>query len=219
MLLSLPKTSKPKWVGILLTAMIINLVLVTLLHLLISTHDVSPARIKHPTYVQTISAHKKQEDLEVSKPIVAASAPTSAPSRPALVNFSIPDMESLVTLPEVTFKPSDELDVHLTFDFSYSGQGVQQGSDFQTKVVVAKPTYQISPTYPAKAKRNGIEGHIIFSLLINQQGEPTQYEIVDETPKGVFLRSSLRSVMRWKFVPPKSGEQWQQVTVNYSLED
>lgn len=219
MLLSLPKTNKPKLIGILLAALIINLFLVTLLHLLISTHNSAPTRSSHPAYAQAISSHKKQEERVVSKPIAATSAPTSAPSRPALINFSIPDMESLVTLPEVTFKPSDELDVHLTFDFSFSGQGVQQGSNFQSKVIMAKPTYQIPPKYPSKAKRNGIEGHITFSLLINQQGEAIQHEIVDEMPKGVFLRSSLRSVMRWKFVPPQSGEQWQQITINYSLED
>ncbi|MGB1320171.1 MAG: energy transducer TonB [Vibrio gallaecicus] len=218
MLLSLPKTSKAKLLAILLMTLLINMLLVALLHVLISTQKNKKVRPLHTTYVQTISSQKKQEELDISKPIVATSAPTSAPSRPALINFAIPDIESLVTLPEVTFKPSDEIDIHLTFDFSFSGQGVQQGSDFQSNVVMAKPTYQIPPKYPTKAKRNGIEGHITFSLLINQQGEAIQYEVIEEIPKGVFLRSSLRSVMRWKFVPPQSGEQWQQVTVNYSLE-
>ncbi|MGF1712187.1 energy transducer TonB [Vibrio kagoshimensis] len=218
MLLSLPKTSTAKLLAILLMTLLINMLLVALLHVLISTHKNQKVRPLHTTYVQTISSQKKQEEPAISKPIVATSAPTSAPSRPALINFAIPDIESLVTLPEVTFKPSDEIDIHLTFDFSFSGQGAQQGSDFQSNVVMAKPTYQIPPKYPTKAKRNGIEGHITFSLLINQQGEAIQYEVIEEIPKGVFLRSSLRSVMRWKFVPPQSGEQWQQVTVNYSLE-
>nr|WP_263641629.1 energy transducer TonB [Vibrio fortis] len=55
--------------------------------------------------------------------------------------------------------------------------------------------------------------------MINQQGEAVQHKVVEESPPGVFLRSSLRSVMRWKFVPPQSGEQWQQVTISYNLED
>ncbi|HDM8169950.1 TPA: energy transducer TonB [Vibrio harveyi] len=219
MLLSLPKSSKSKLLGILAAAVFINLLLVALLHLLISTPRAKPERSSNQIYVQTITSHKKPKELEVTKPVVVASAPTSAPARPALVDFTIPDMDSMVTLPEVTFKPSDEIDVHLTFDFSFSGAGVHQGSQFQSQVVMAKPTYQIPPKYPTKAKRNGIEGHITFSLLISQQGEAIQYRVVEESPKGVFLRSSLRSVMRWKFVPPQSGEQWQQVTLNYSLED
>lgn len=219
MLLSLPKTSKPKQFGILWLAVGVNLILVLVLHLLVSTPTLTRDSSAYPTYVQTITSQKKPQEPETMKPIIATSAPNSAPSRPALVNFEIPDMESLVALPEVTFKPSDELDVHLNFDFSFSGEGLQQGSNFRSQVVMAKPTYQIPPKYPAKAKRNGIEGHITFSLLINQQGEAMQHKVVEESPPGVFLRSSLRSVMRWKFVPPQSGEQWQEVTISYNLED
>lgn len=219
MLLSLPKINKPQWFAIIGLSIAVNLSLIALLNNLIAPSSFTPKTAYSAIYLQSASATKELPKPETVKPLVASTAPSSAPRQPAMVDFALPKLDSLVTLPDVVFTPDKSVDITPSLSFEFSAQGIQQGSQFQARTAMAKPTYQIPPKYPAKAKRNGIEGYIVLSLLINQQGEVEQHKVVDESPRGVFLRSSLRSVMRWKFVPPQSGEQWQQITLNYNLEN
>lgn len=171
-----------------------------------------------PVYtVRTVLPKEKPKPKKIEL-IVAANAPNSAPAKSTIVNFSIPEVESVVALPDIVFSPDITLSINPTFDFDVREISIKNGSHIQSQVVFAKPTYQVPPKYPNKAKRNGIEGHVILELLVNEKGIPMQHRVIEEKPEGVFLRSSLRSVMRWKFVPPKTGQQWQQVTLNYSLE-
>lgn len=218
MLLSLPKSSKSQLIMVGGLSIVVNIGLAYMLYLVITPSHSATALNNIPAYtVRTVQPKEKPKPKKVEL-IVAANAPNSAPAKPTIVNFSIPEMDSAVVLPDIVFSPDIELSINPTFEFDVRAIGTKNGSNIQSQVVFAKPTYQVPPKYPNKAKRNGIEGHVILELLVNEKGIPMQHRVIEEKPEGVFLRSSLRSVMRWKFVPPKTGQQWQQVTLNYSLE-
>jgi protein TonB len=57
----------------------------------------------------------------------------------------------------------------------------------------------IDPDYPTIARRAGIEGWVDVDFAIAPTGQPVGIEIVDAEPRGVFERSAVEAVRRWRF--------------------
>jgi protein TonB len=66
-----------------------------------------------------------------------------------------------------------------------------------------EPSLQIPPVYPPRAKRMGIEGKVTVEFTITADGSVEDTKIVQADPSGVFDRSVLRAIRRWKFPPPR----------------
>ena len=49
-----------------------------------------------------------------------------------------------------------------------------------------RASYQSPMVYPPVARAKGVEGYVVFSLLIGITGEIEQLEIVESYPEGVF---------------------------------
>jgi len=64
-----------------------------------------------------------------------------------------------------------------------------------------RPTYQATMTYPPRARAQGIEGYVDFSVLIGITGEIEQIEIVESSPQGVFDEAALQGIQQWRFDP------------------
>lgn len=219
MSLLLPNITKLQYSTAIGLALSINILLCYLLYNL-STPSFKKNKIENFNHYTVRKIHlKKHIEKEINKPLIAANAPNSVPSKPKNVDFLLPEIESSIDLPDVTFLPTTEINIDPSLDFDLFTQGIIQGSQIKSRMIMAKPTYQIPPKYPIIAKRKGIEGYIILHLLIDINGNPLKYKVIQESPKGVFLRTSLRSVMRWKFIPPQNEQQWQQITLKYNLED
>jgi protein TonB len=76
----------------------------------------------------------------------------------------------------------------------------------------AAPSVQLTPPtvvrrapaqYPPQAKRQGVEGFVELDLLVDAQGNPEDLRVVRSEPSGVFDKSAVRAVMRWKFEPAR----------------
>lgn len=166
--------------------------------------------------------HARQPDSvepEVEQLFEVSQAPQSAsmPPPPTALNLSTLEFGSSVSLPNIkvpidTNKPNLQM-VSLTF--SPKGNGL--GSVMSSAMAQAKPVFQIPPRYPAKAKRDGIEGFVTLNLHIDQDGRAQEIKVVAEEPPGVFARSAKRAVIRWRFVAPEEN-QWQRITIRYELE-
>ncbi|WP_087020971.1 energy transducer TonB [Thaumasiovibrio subtropicus] len=63
------------------------------------------------------------------------------------------------------------------------------------------PLHRVNPNYPAKAQRQGIEGKVVLSFTIDEQGRPTDIKVVSATPKRIFEREAMRALRRWKYQP------------------
>ncbi len=63
------------------------------------------------------------------------------------------------------------------------------------------PLVRMPAQYPNKAKRRHIEGFVKARLEVNALGTVDSVEIIDSKPKGVFERSAIRALYKYKFKP------------------
>lgn len=80
------------------------------------------------------------------------------------------------------------------------------------------PLVAIAPQYPSAAAQNGVEGWVLVSFTVDEEGGVIEdsIDVVDADPPQVFNRSSMRAAARFKFQPrvtdgvgvPVSGVQY-----------
>ena len=64
-----------------------------------------------------------------------------------------------------------------------------------------RATFQAPMVFPPRARAKGVEGYVVFSLLIGITGEIEQLEIVESYPEGVFDEAATQGINQWKFEP------------------
>ena len=62
------------------------------------------------------------------------------------------------------------------------------------------------PAMPVKAQALGIEGNVVFSFSVGDDGHPHDIRIVSAQPEEVFERETLRAVQIWCLSPNKSRQ-------------
>lgn len=55
------------------------------------------------------------------------------------------------------------------------------------------------PKYPANAKRRRIEGYVTVRFTVTRQGKVRNPKVIAAKPSGVFERSALNAIRRWRF--------------------
>jgi len=63
------------------------------------------------------------------------------------------------------------------------------------------PLVRIPPDYPERALMKCIEGYVMLRFTVTETGSVADPVIVSSEPPGMFDRSAIRSVLRWKFQP------------------
>ena len=64
-----------------------------------------------------------------------------------------------------------------------------------------RASYQAAMVYPPRARAKGIEGYVVFSLLIGISGEIEQVQIVESYPEGIFDEAATQGINQWQFEP------------------
>ena len=80
------------------------------------------------------------------------------------------------------------------------------------------PLVRMPAQYPSKAKRRNIEGFVKARLEINAEGTVDSVEIIDSNPKGIFERSAIRALYKYKFKPKMVDGKPQPQTATQTLE-
>ena len=118
-------------------------------------------------------------------------------------------------LPEFSMDGLDELEKNILGDNS----GVIMTDD--TVDASPKAIHQSPATYPARARAKGIEGYVVFSLLIGITGAVEQVKIVESQPEGVFDEAATQSMQAWKFEPAQYQGQpvktWAKQRIRFDL--
>jgi len=57
--------------------------------------------------------------------------------------------------------------------------------------------------YPARAKAKEIEGYVLLSILVNENGQVDQVRVLESDPQGTFDDVAVRNIKKWKFEPAK----------------
>lgn len=109
---------------------------------------------------------------------------------------------------------------NITPDLSLANQNLlgdaQVGMGFGDGDVI--PLVRMPAQYPSKAKRRNIEGFVKARLEVNAQGTVDSVEILDAKPRGVFERSAIRALYKYKFKPQMINGKAQAQTVTQTLE-
>lgn len=64
-----------------------------------------------------------------------------------------------------------------------------------------RASYQAPMVYPPRARAKGVEGYVIFSVLIGITGEIEQLKVVESYPEGVFDEAATQGINQWQFEP------------------
>lgn len=82
----------------------------------------------------------------------------------------------------------------------------------------AIPHVVIPANYPRKALLKGQSGSVIFKMDINKDGSPFNIRIIGSEPEGVFDKSALNAIKKWKFKPAiKNGQAIKQYDTQYTM--
>lgn len=80
------------------------------------------------------------------------------------------------------------------------------GNAIMTADLVDVPPKAISQgafRYPPSAKKNGVRGYVVLSILVSERGTVDQVQVLESSPSGVFDAAALQGIRAWQFEPAK----------------
>jgi len=87
--------------------------------------------------------------------------------------------------------------------------------------VPPKPVARGSFKYPPAAKKNGVKGYVVLSVLVEADGSVNQVQVLESSPSGIFDASALQGIRAWHFEPAKyKGETvrvWAKQKIRFDL--
>lgn len=66
-----------------------------------------------------------------------------------------------------------------------------------------KPITRGSFKYPPAAKKNGVKGYVVLSVLVETDGSVNQVQVLESSPSGIFDAAALQGIRAWHFEPAK----------------
>jgi protein TonB len=83
-------------------------------------------------------------------------------------------------------------------------------------------SFQAAPVFPPRARSRGIEGFVVFSLLIGVTGEIEQIEVIEASPEGVFEEAATHGISQWRFEPAlyqgQAVRAWAKQRIRFDLD-
>jgi protein TonB len=65
----------------------------------------------------------------------------------------------------------------------------------------AKLLRRVDPEYPTAARRDGVAGSVDLAVLVSESGAVREVSVVRADPPGLFDKSALTAVRKWKYDP------------------
>ncbi|MBP6058355.1 MAG: energy transducer TonB [Nitrosomonas sp.] len=69
--------------------------------------------------------------------------------------------------------------------------------------VPPKPITRGTFKYPPVAKKNGVKGYVVLSVLVEMDGSVNQVQVLESNPSGIFDSAALQGIRAWHFEPAK----------------
>ena len=87
--------------------------------------------------------------------------------------------------------------------------------------VPPRPKSQSKFVYPRSAKKQGVTGYVVVSLLIDISGQVEKAQVLEASPVGVFEESALEGIRHWRFEPARyqgnTVKVWAQQKIRFDL--
>jgi len=92
------------------------------------------------------------------------------------------------------------------------------GPELQTADGAAVPVVREEPRYPESALRRGIEGRVLVSFTITENGLVENARVIAAEPKNIFDAAALKAVRRWRYDPKiVDGEPVEQTDIRIAI--
>jgi len=75
------------------------------------------------------------------------------------------------------------------------------GADLASLAASLKLVRSVPPDYPQSALAHGVAGSVLLSFTVDGRGETRDVQVLQSTPTGVFDRSAVSAVKRWRYAP------------------
>lgn len=98
------------------------------------------------------------------------------------------------------------------------------GAAEAVQIVMTKPLFDAeylrnpAPSYPAMAKRRGMEGKVMLDVTVMADGLPRNVHIAESSGFTMLDESARNAVLRWKFVPARRNEDVVEARVMVPIE-
>ena len=69
------------------------------------------------------------------------------------------------------------------------------------------PILRVSPVYPPRASRRGLEGWVEISFTITSEGTTADVQVIKGDPPGIFDRAAVQAIRKWKYKPQRQDGQ------------
>jgi protein TonB len=66
-----------------------------------------------------------------------------------------------------------------------------------------KPVTRGTFKYPPVAKKNGVKGYVVLSVLVEKDGSVNQVQVLESNPSGIFDAAAMQGMRAWHFEPAK----------------
>ncbi len=98
------------------------------------------------------------------------------------------------------------------------------GASIMTEDLVDVPPrakFKSAFKYPSSAKKKGIKGYVVLSVLIDTDGDVEQVQVLESSPAGVFDDVALSGIRSWRFEPAqyqgKTVKVWAKQRIRFEL--
>jgi len=90
-----------------------------------------------------------------------------------------------------------------------------------TRSAIPRGGYQITPSYPAAARRAGIEGTTVLGVFVETDGRVAEVVVKQSAGHPDLDRAAADAVRRWRFEPARRGSEavamWVELPVQFQL--
>lgn len=96
-------------------------------------------------------------------------------------------------------------------------------------VIDTQPDYKASylnnppPSYPAIARRNGVQGRVVLNVEVLANGSSGKVTVQSSSGYAMLDNAALQTVKTWRFVPARHGglvvDKWFLIPIQFSLKD
>lgn len=150
--------------------------------------------------------------LESPSPTLAEATPVPSPR---------PSPSAVAPGPAAGFAPSaigglPMLDAGLDLDVGLPAVPTAASTD-EAVDAPARPLSRPQPRYPRAAQREGVQGHVIVRLRVDERGRVTDVVVVEGEPAGVFDDVAVATAKTYRFAPAQRGGRAVATTVQQRI--
>lgn len=192
---------------VLLSALLVNVVIFTVIQLMVVNRQMRLSDASNFEIANFIRMQEQAREVHSRRDPKAPEKPRSEEqqdlSRLAQASKSGAAGGLAVDMPDI------EIDVDV-------GGGIQIARELT-------PLVRMPAEYPYAARADGTEGYVILMFTVTETGSVADPEILVSDPPGVFDRSAIRAVLKWKYQPQlidgKPAEVVTKTRINFALLD